>query len=498
MKKTLIFAFLLFLVVGAALSFNYLNGEKLQGSFGSPMAETLTMSLRSSPVSGSAVKGFEDVEFVGMTLDCTVSLGCTVTDLTLQGFLDDEGDHNDWDKGPDAADHSSELSDAVASVWLVDSSGAVLSDVEAVSSTTYQVNFSSLDLSLAYGDSMDLIVVGDLSTDVYWDNNAEEIAFGINASTDLIVEDGDGSSLGASGTVNAGTPVVYQSTLPNGDLTVSVDSTTPAATTVSNGTADQLASVFRFQASNEAFLISELSVNNSQTGVTAAKLGDNDNNVSVVTLEYEDEDGTTLQERGFLVNGTAQFSGLELYVPNDDTALLSVYVDLTTSAAGATVGEKVKLNLAFEDFEALGTTSGATLSAASLDASVSARADFDMGKITYKIGTGVFAVDGAHDLSTKTLGSSATLTVDDDAGENTNKLPVGSIVCVDDNNNRVCSGEDVYVVTAWPSTTVGTEDAVTLVLIDDAGDRKYDDSDDLLYALPGGGFLTQVKAITVN
>lgn len=498
MKNTLIFGFVLFLVVGAVLSFRLLSGEQLQGSFGSVAPDTLTMSLRSSPVSGSVVGGSDEVDFTGITLDCTVSLGCTVTDLTLQGFLDDEGDHNDWDTAQDASDYSDSLSTLVDSVWLEDSTGNAVSDVEAVNSSTYKVTFDSIDLTMANGDSMDLVVVGNLSSDVYWDDNSEEFAFGINSTSDLVVEDRDGNSFVPTGTVNAGTPTVYQSTLPNGDLTVSVDSTTPAAASVTNGTSDQLASVFRFQASNEAFLVSSLYVNNSQTGVTAAKLGDNDNNVSVVTLSYTDEDGAVQEERGALVNGTAQFDGLELYIPKDDTALLSVYVDLKTTADGATVGEKVKLNLGFGNFEAVGNTSGATLKMKDIDFNIPSTADFDFGKISYTAGAGKFAVDGAQNLSTKTLGSSAPLTVDNDVADNSNKLPVGSIVCVDDNNNGVCKTEDLYVVTAWPSTTAGTEDAVTLTLIDDAGDGSYDDSDDLLYALPGGGFLAQVKAITVN
>ncbi len=496
MKKPLIAGLLLLVAVGAGLSFKYLNGESLQGSF--PPSSSLSMSLRSSPVSSSAVAGTDDHEFTGLTLDCTISTGCTITDLTLQGFLDDEGDNNDWDTSYDSADHSSHLSDAVASVWLVDDSGAVVSDVESVSSSSYQVLFGGLNLTMANGDSMDLIVVGDISSNVYWGGDAEGIAFGVNASTDLVAEDGDGNSVVPSGTVNAGTPVVYTSTLPNGSLTASVDSSTPAAATVTNGTADQLASIFRFNSTNEAFLITKLSINNSQTGVRLANLGDNDNNVHTITLEYEDEDGTIQTDSAALVSGTAQFSGLTMFVPADDSALLSVNVDINSTADGATVGEKIKLNLAFNNFTALGITSGATLNGAALDASVASTADLDFGRITYKAGSGIFAIDGAQNLSSKTPGSSASLTIDNDAGDNANKLPAGAIICMDDNNNGICALEDIYIVTSWPSTKAGTEDIVSVIMIDDAGDGTYDAHDDVLYALPGTGFLSGVKAITVN
>ncbi|MFA5855177.1 MAG: hypothetical protein WC846_02735 [Candidatus Gracilibacteria bacterium] len=283
------------------------------------------------------------------------------------------------------------------------------------------------------------------------------------------------------------TPVPPPSgTSATGTLTVSVASTTPREDILVAGDANQKTSAFTFTGTGEAFTVTDLSLNNAQEGVTAMDLGENDDNVVAVTLSYKDKDGTTKTASGYLVSGTAAFSGLDFYIGKDSMATLEVYADLNTIPSGADAGGYINLNLAFNDFEAIGEDSGATIDASTLD----------FGTTAWTNGSSDFRLDGAQTLTT-TLGGTSTLTVDNGSGDNTNKLPVGTLICVDDDTSATCSSEDIYVVLGTTESTAKTEDSLSVKSINDAGDYTYDDNDPLLYALPGTGYLTSTNRMYI-
>lgn len=289
------------------------------------------------------------------------------------------------------------------------------------------------------------------------------------------------------------------STKSTGSLSISVSASTPKEDIVVAGSADVPVAIYEFTTTGEAFVVKSLSVNARQSGVSAASLGDYDNNISSITLSYQNSSGVTEEKSAYLVNGTASFSTLDFYIAADESEELTVYTtvnNITSSGASSTAGELLELNLAFQNFQALGQSSGKTFEPERIDASISTSRDLDFGNITYQNGDNVFELDGAQDVSL-TLGSSLTLTIDDGAGDNSNNLPVGAMVCVDDNINKKCAKEDIYVVTSWPSSSSDTEDSVTVLAVDDAGDDNYDDNDPLLYALPGKGFLTSTNPMHV-
>jgi len=272
-------------------------------------------------------------------------------------------------------------------------------------------------------------------------------------------------------------------------LSVSVDSDTPLEDIVIAGSSDVEMSAFTFEATGEAFLITDLSVNNLQDGISASDLGEYDNNINTVTLSYEDDSGAMATASGYLVNGTASFSGLDLYVQKDDTANLTIYADLNNivpSGNSATAGEFINLNLAFNNFKAIGLDSGDYLS----------EHELNFGDLTYVEGSTYLRLDGAQTVSAIS-GDSANLTIDDGADDNTYKLPLGSVLCVDADENGSCLAEDTYIVTSWPSSTAGSEDMVSVTMLSDSGNGIYSDNIPVLYALPGSGYLTETNLMWV-
>lgn len=145
-----------------------------------------------------------------------------------------------------------------------------------------------------------------------------------------------------------------------GGVTLDLASDTPREDIVVAGDTDVEVSKYSLTATKEAFIVTDLQVNNMGT------MGDMDNNISVVTLQYEDSSGSTVEENGYLVTGVVTFSGLDLYVPKDDTADLEVFVGLnaiSSSGTSATSGEKIQLYVAATGFTAVGQTTGRTATA---------------------------------------------------------------------------------------------------------------------------------------
>ncbi|MFA4814830.1 MAG: hypothetical protein WC924_02310 [Candidatus Gracilibacteria bacterium] len=462
-------------------------------------APSLSIALASTPVGANTyVRGSHDVPFVGIVFACGSASDCEISNLITQGYYDDEGDFSDFDTVYDRGDHTTTLNRIVSSVWLEDAEGNVVATPVSVNSRNYRATFSSFSWTVSAGDTDVLYVMGDLTTSAFANNDAENIAFGIPSGPYVTAEDEEGSAISVTGSVNT-SAATYVTTAANGSLTVSVNADTPREDIVVAGTSDVEISAYEFEASNEDFVVSSLSVNNIQSGVAIDDLGDYDNNISAIHIIYENSDGDTEEDSSYLVGGTATFSGLDLYVPEGGSATLTVTADVNPIVMGAaTSGELVSLNLAFNSFSAIGQTSGETLNPADLDASVSSAADLDFGTVSYTNGDNVVEIQGRFTALFVRAGAAVTFRVDNGSGDNTNTLPVGTLVCVDDNRDGACSNEDIFIVTAWSGTTAGIFDRVTLVNMDDAGDSSYDDNDPLLYALPGRGFLSSTNFMHVH
>jgi len=458
---------------------------------------SLTMSLASTPAAGSTtkVKGTKDVKFVGMTFACGAASDCKVTDLSLTGYLDASAGNDTYAVAG--------VSAYVGSVKLLDTAGKEIAPYKSVNSTTGVVAYTNMGWTIKAGESVTVYVVGDLSSNA---TAGDDVAFALATADNVTVEDTDGNAIttktGAPnfGASVAGGKTAYVLTSAGGTLTASVDSSTAKNNILVAGSVDQSVSKFKFTTTDESFVVKKLAINNRQSAVAAAtNLGDYDNNVVSVKISYVNSLGVAESKTTTLTGGTAEFSGMDMFVDKDDSAVVSVSATLNTISGGATAGELVDLNLAFENFEAVAQGSGGTYKADALDATtVATGAYLSIGTKTWTDPQGL-VLDGAE--ATVTLGSSLEFMVDQ--GDDTAPLvflPVGTLVCfnadvvevgADATEDGTCgSNDNIVVITGRTEGT--TEDTYTGLVVDDA-DAAMATNLAVYYSLPGTGYLTAAK-----
>ncbi len=455
---------------------------------------SLSLALASTPVSDTFVKGSEDVPFTGIVFTCGDASDCRITDLTTQGYLDDDTDDgtDNWQASSSTAtDNGTVLNSYVGSIWLEDGDGNVVDGPESVSGTTFATTFSDIDWTLAAGETAILYIMGDLSSDSYKNSDGEYIAFGIDSTSDVTVEDEDGNTFTPTGTVNdtasgSTDPSTYVTVSEGGSLTIAVSGNKPNEDIVVAGTDGVEVSKFKFTTTDEAFLVTDLALNARQSGVAPANIGDYDNNIQEITISYPNSNGDTEEATGFLTNGTAKFTGLNFYIPADDNAEMTVAVDVNTIEAGASASEFIELNIAFNNFEAIAQGSGETYNASKYDSTVASNSDLDFGNVTW---TSTSVALGTTS-SALTLGSTATITT---ADLNVT-LPVGTLVLVDNDGSFDSTNSTIFVLT---SQYDDGDTTLTGMVIDDA-DTTPANTDNVYYSLPGTGYFTATERMHVQ
>ncbi len=458
----------------------------LIGSTPSPMGEL------------AVVKGADDVKFNGIRLHCNGTTRCKITEIRLTAYIDEDSTGG-FTSGTDNAVNASDI---VPTVSLNSANGTEIFAPQAVTPVTGVVTFSGLNIRLNTSSTAVLYVTGDISPNAYQNGDAEDISFAVANNTDIIVENDLGVNFFPTGTANSN-QATYASVLENGSLTIEVDPNTHKEDIVIAGSTDVPISTFNFIPTLESQTITDLSVNARQSSVYANDLADYDNNINQVKLDYTNSTGTQVTVSSVLVNGTANFSGLDIYVDKSATSTpVDVSADLNTIAGGATAGEFVDLALAFNNLISVGEYSGEVLTIDKIDASVSNVSDLDFGTITWTDGDAETDVlIGAGDVI---LGSKTNINVDDDddSSKSEEVYPVGTLFCFDEGWGGTCLAENIAVVTAYASCTGAAtphtscvdalEDIYTVMWADNAG-AAMAANEAILYALPGTGYFSSTN-----
>ncbi len=471
----------------------------------------LTFGLSSSPVSDTYVKGTKNVKFACFSAQAGQSSSIKLTALTLGTSFDEDGGGFLTTGVDTTADPDVYANSVVGSVKLVDGSGKVIAPTKSVTSAGVVV-FDNMTHVITAGNTDLICVEGDISSDAFKNSSDDRIAFGITGTSSVTAEDKNGNTLAAAqiaGLAVNGTPSNIVTVSGGGSLTVAVDASTAKENIVVSGTTGVTLSKFKFTSTDEAFVVKKLSVNNKQSSIANASLGNYDNNVAKVGLSYKDSTGATKTTSGYLTGGSANFSGLDIYVPKDEDVVVTVTADVNGIAnGGATAAEFIELNIAFNDFEATAQGSGETYKGSKIDASVAAASDLDFGTPAFTTG-GAMELDAAVLVGAVTAGSALTIEVDNATAAPSNRLPVGALICVDEADNDVngaaCT-ENILVVTAsYVCTAAAAPHAScadanehvyeTVILEDSAGAMA--DADDLTYSLPGLGYLTSTNVLHV-
>lgn len=209
-----------------------------------------------------------------------------------------------------------------------DATGATLGSVISTPST-----------SNSYAVNLDIPVSSTKTIDIYADilsgANSGTLQATITTSTT-----GTGDITGTS--ASAASTALQTITLGNGLLTVTTGAGDPVSNNVLAGASSVMVGEFNFAASNSSYTVQNLAIlvpNGAATSVTN------------LTLKYKDVNGAAQSvTQSLAVNAssayaTATFTGLNMYVPLNDSANLDVYAGTPTIASGATSGAGINVLL---------------------------------------------------------------------------------------------------------------------------------------------------------
>lgn len=356
---------------------NIVPSANLAGYNQEANASTITFALASSPVSQTAVQGKQGVDVVGISVTASDASDVTVSALTFQGYADDTNTSAMTAGG--AA--TFQLEDLVTSCSLYDNAGNLLDGPEGLT-TAGVLTFNEMDWTVAAGGVELLSLECDLANPS--DTDDEVIAFeiasdtGATTSTNVtaVDEDGDDATVtitkaGADGVGfnDSSNDAPFDATVgvtitASGTIAVAASSGTPSADFLMTGSSNTHVGEFTFTATNENFLVDKVEIEE----VAAGEFGDTAsayaNNISLVTITYPTEDGTTDSASAIMTSSTAIFSGLTMFVDSDSRAQLDVYVDVPVSArnagGSATSNERIEIAVSSDsgDFNAVGVDSG--------------------------------------------------------------------------------------------------------------------------------------------
>ncbi len=329
---------------------NALSGNKMTIA-----GASLTLVKASTPVSTTVVKGAQNVEALGIILTAGVGDSVTLTKLSVRVYADSDGAFNNSGYGDTAANT------IVQTLSLYDDAGSLIKGpVNLTSSGSYyKAEFSNLTYAIAAGVQKKFIVKANLLNTFY---STKYFAMDLLPSSDVEAEDSkqnyiDFSSQTANFNLTASpSPVITCSQA--GSLSAGVDPGTPVEGIVVAGTSGVVFAKYKFSATNEAMIIKNLKLANSNATY--------DRNFNNVILSYENSAGNTEEKSTFFSGGYASFSGdqLGIHVPKDDSAVLTIKADILSTSSGAQSGDVPKITLVTsggnltDDFVAEGASSG--------------------------------------------------------------------------------------------------------------------------------------------
>lgn len=425
-------------------------------------ASSLTVGSDSSVNDDTVVIGTDAAEFAAFSFGAGAAEDLTITDITFTGYVyndtdaafDAGFDDDDSDGTQESGEYS--FSEIVLDLDLYEGSVAEENKINSTSAsangTTGAIEFEDLDWTIEADETKVMIVTGEIANNSTY--NGSDVRVDIAAMSNITTVDSDGDSItssssatpnGGTGALSTGTEITVSS---GGTLAVDIPtqvSLVPASQIVVAGTDDNLFTTLRFTAANESFEIDELALRNDYT----SSVGDYDNNIEQITLQYyTDEEQTVSEEKtcssSSSFNGVFVCRGLDIMVPDPDItgapnyANVRVYVDISgTSDIGAAEKPALTLSLS-DDFDAYGVDSSTRIQKTNLTITdLTAQTD----------------ADTTVDLST-TISSASTTSVVGDATFASNVVP-GDFICIDvDDSATDCSALEAMYVTAVSTTTL--------------------------------------------
>jgi hypothetical protein len=363
-------------------------GTDMVGNTMTLTTSSLNVTISSPPSSGTFVKGSSGVAVVGYAFDAGDTSDIMVTDLTIRAAGDTDGTLTAGVNEDDV-----EVRDHVSSCSLYDGlTGALvdgpesLDDLDAADTTSgAEVLFENFSWTVSAGESEKLVVKCNFSNNDVQDANSDVYSFFIEADADVVAEDADGDNVDATvdeSSLATASEVPAITIINSGSLTASLDGSTPSSTIILGNSTGIATSAFRFQATDESFIVTDLTLVNCleyNADFDCVDLGETDGQDDVsaaVKITYKNQAGATVTKTGFLADSHVVFSSLDLWVASSGTSIVTVTIDTNAvSSVAAASGDQIQLNLVDSDasfdqetgadfvteFEAVGASSGETV-----------------------------------------------------------------------------------------------------------------------------------------
>ncbi len=326
-------------LTGAAASF--LPATDLAGPTLATLNANLEVVASSVPGNKSYVRGAKDAEIAGLNFKATTVAPNVIKSLALQGYVDDEGAVG-FLPGADADDgRESRVREMVPSVSLWTSganaakvAGPVFVDIDG------RVKFPGINVPIPAGQSVVLVVRGDISSSFPFEGNPKRVTFDVtDALQDVEVVDDKGTKVNASGLLpNGGSNAKYSTTIrKNGGVAWNFAGTGNAAV----AGAEVLLGTFSADTKDDAFTLKAFTVR--QQGTPAASITD-------VRVEYPTGVGDAKASVTKPFSGNIAVIG-DLNVPldKDKRTELKIYGKIRPRDGGAAYGESIKVLIGMTD-----------------------------------------------------------------------------------------------------------------------------------------------------
>ena len=323
------------------------------------LAASLTAALSSIPGNTTTVQGTNDVHVQSFSL-----IGGDAGEVNISSILVSIYSHDltatpyqlgDCASADQCDDHDVDVNDFIESCSIYDVDGNLLDGPNAPSANGNTLTFDDVNWTIEASENERVDVYCDIGNPS--DATAAYFAFELTDTStatelDITAEDDDGTAVTVSDSngLNGETaPTNVVTVNVAGSLAITQDSSAPSSDFLLTGSSDNHVSTFRITATNEDFEVTRFTLTEEeaedQTGTADSSAYTN--NLSSVTITYPLVDGTTGTATASVTTNEAIFTGLDMYVSDEDPAIIDVYVDVPTSdrtsGGSATSNERIQI-----------------------------------------------------------------------------------------------------------------------------------------------------------
>lgn len=311
----------------------------------------LTISLASTPVTGTLVKKQANVSIAGFVLTAAAQSDITVTSLSLggQASLATAGCNSNAFGG--AACNLADFSQRVTSLALYRADTNVqVGLARAPDTTTGKAQITNMNLLIPKGTSLSLLAKATFGSTASTTSPFDRVAVGIALAADLQVQDQDSNTVtptldsAVTGQATGASPSVIQKIRNNGTITVQADSHPVSNIVVAGKDAWVQLAQYKATAQYEQLSIDRIAVVASSTAGTVVTLGGSaaaadDADFSAIAVAQ----GGAVKGQDVLPSGATGTKDIDLTVnpitvPKDGSVQFQIWGKLANVQASSTVG----------------------------------------------------------------------------------------------------------------------------------------------------------------